>query len=157
MGLDMYLYAKKQKYSSAYQNPEQCVYPKPLKELEKYVEKGSVKSCYFIELYKIAYWRKFNALHNWIVENKADGVDECQEIELNKEDLETLVDIFQQVLKDHSVAKELLPTCEGFFFGTQEYDDCYFEDIKYSIDVFKKIIQVMEKDKELRLVYEASW
>lgn len=157
MGLDMYLYAKKQKYASTYQRPEQCVYPDVLKELEERIEKDNYKSCYFIELYQIAYWRKFNALHNWIVENKANGIDECQEIELGQEDIKALVDIFNEILKDHSKAKELLPTCDGFFFGTQEYDEWYFNDMQYSVDIFKKILQAMKKDEKLSLIYQASW
>lgn len=157
MGLDMYLYAKKSKYSSEYRHPELCVYPEPLKELEQRIEQDNFKSCYFIELYQIAYWRKFNALHNWIVENKADGVDHCQEIEIEREDLETLVALFEQILKEPSKAKDLLPTCSGFFFGSKDYDEWYFQDMKYTVDIFKKIIKVLQKDEELSLVYQASW
>ena len=31
---------------------------------------------------EVAYWRKFNALHNWFVQNCQDGVDECQYAEV---------------------------------------------------------------------------
>ena len=30
------------------------------------------------------------------------------------------------------LAKKHLPTCDGFFFGSQEYDEDYFESIKKS-------------------------
>lgn len=34
-----------------------------------------------------------------------------------------------KVIKDPTVAKELLPTNDGFFFGSQEYDEFYLEDV----------------------------
>ena len=48
----------------------------------------------------VAYWRKANAIHNWIIENCADGVDECQIIELTKENLESLLDAAKTVKKN---------------------------------------------------------
>ena len=39
--------------------------------------------------------------------------------------------ICDKVLDDNSLAEELLPTRSGFFFGSTDYDEWYFEDIKY--------------------------
>src|SRR5262249_45779294 len=36
-----------------------------------------------------------------------------------------------KVIKDASSAQRLLPTQEGFFFGSTDYDQYYLEDIKY--------------------------
>lgn len=43
------------------------------------------------ELISFAYWRKNWKLHEYIVKEFADGVDECQPIILNRNDLERIV------------------------------------------------------------------
>lgn len=40
---------------------------------------------------EVAYWRKVNWLHGFIVRTFADGVDECQPIELSRSDVETIL------------------------------------------------------------------
>ena len=47
---------------------------------------------------KVGYWRKANAIHNWFVENVQDGIDNCGEYVVTKEQLETLLDICETVL-----------------------------------------------------------
>ena len=86
-----------------------------------------------------------------------DGEDDCQyHNEVSKEDLEELLDICQQVLDDHSLADELLPTQGGFFFGDTEYDEYYFEDIKDTIDIIKNVLETTDFDKEM-IYYVSSW
>ena len=53
----------------------------------------------------VAYWRKANAIHNWIIQNCADGEDRCQYIPLHKEQLEELLDNAKRV-KNESVMVE---------------------------------------------------
>ena len=67
------------------------------------------------------YLRKANAIHHYIVENHADGIDECQIIELSRDDLEELHERVKAVVNDRSLAPELLPTSDGFFFGVRCY------------------------------------
>lgn len=50
----------------------------------------------------IAYWRKANAIHKWFVDNCGDGFDECQLMEVSKEQLEILLFTTQKV-KDSCV------------------------------------------------------
>lgn len=57
--------------------------------------------------------------------------------------------------------KELLPTADGFFFGSTEYDEYYLEDIKNTIEILEKVIK---EDEELNkqgfypdYEYRASW
>ena len=40
---------------------------------------------------EVAYWRKVNWLHGYIVRTFADGVDECQPIELSRDDVGTIL------------------------------------------------------------------
>jgi hypothetical protein len=56
-------------------------------------------------------------------------------------------------IKDSTVAKELLPTTEGFFFGGTEYDQWYYEDLKYT----QKILTEALKDTECDFEYTSSW
>lgn len=56
------------------------------------------------------------------------------------------------IVKDPSVAKELLPNGEGFFFGSQEYNQYYISDLVEA----KKILEKMQATGEDYL-YRASW
>lgn len=60
-----------------------------------------------------------------------------------------------KTLKDPRIAKELLPTCEGFFFGDTNYDEWYVEDLKDTIKVLEEILS--EDDGDYNYYYEASW
>lgn len=42
------------------------------------------------EYQELGYWRKANAVHGWFVRECADGVDECQEIFVSREQLSKL-------------------------------------------------------------------
>jgi len=64
-------------------------------------------------IYRLGYWRKHPNLHGFIVETFADGVDECQKIELSSDDLGTII---------KAVEEETLPHTEGFFFGASATD-----------------------------------
>lgn len=118
--------------------------------------------------YRVGYWRKANAIHNWFLENCAardrwaDPIDDCRPIEIPVEKLEELLDDCKKVLADHSLAKELLPTEDGFFFGSTEYDEYYFDNIEYTIDIIVPVIKFMKhmleiKDYTWSIIYQASW
>lgn len=161
MGLDMYLYLKKHEYKSEYNGG--CTYPDELASFQIDIEKHNFKSMSVDTRCQIGYWRKANFIHKWIVDNCADGVDECQEIHLGRVDLRKLLDICEEVVKNPNKASELLPTASGFFFGSTNYDDWYFEDLKYTIDLIKKVFDFFENIKsnnnyaEYSVCYEASW
>lgn len=54
--------------------------------------------------------------------------------------MEVLLSRCNQVLKDRSKASELLPTMSGFFFGSTEYDEHYFKDVKEVRDYIKNTL-----------------
>lgn len=61
-----------------------------------------------------------------------------------------------KVIIDTSIAEELLPTQEGFFFGSTDYDQWYMEDIEYTISQLEKILVSTDFDKEI-VYYQSSW
>jgi hypothetical protein len=56
-------------------------------------------------------------------------------------------------IKDPTVAQALLPTTEGFFFGSTDYDQYYYQDL---VDT-KKILENTLEDDEGDYEYQASW
>jgi hypothetical protein len=61
---------------------------------------------------QVAYWRKANAIHLWIVNTLAGGVDECQEIPMREEDLRMLVVLCRRVLASIEMREGLLKNGE---------------------------------------------
>lgn len=60
-----------------------------------------------------------------------------------------------KIIKDSSVAEELLPTTSGFFFGGTGYNEWYLEDIKRTIQIIENATSNLEGYPEF--VYRASW
>lgn len=88
------------------------------------------------QLSDIGYFRKVNFLVKFF-ENMGYKLENCIPIEIIKEDVEELLDRCNKVLENHELAKELLPSVSGFFFGSVEYDELYFDDVervKYYIE-----------------------
>ncbi len=61
-----------------------------------------------------------------------------------------------KVVIDPTVAKELLPTTSGFFFGSTEYDEYYVEHIANTIDIITQVLETTDFDKEM-IYYVSSW
>jgi hypothetical protein len=105
---------------------------------------------------EIGYWRKFNALHKWFVNHIQDGVDQCQKSrQLKTEDMEALLYILKEIDKNPIVAEGLMPTADGFFFGSTNYDDYFLQDVKQSIPVIEDILERIKYGE--RLHYQSSW
>ena len=83
------------------------------------------------------------------------GLDECQRIYVSKSKAEELVEICKQVIADKSLAGELLAPTSGFFFGSDEIDEWYLDDLERTIQIFSKLLS----DPELAesIYYQASW
>lgn len=104
---------------------------------------------------ELGYWRKANQVHNYFVSTVQNDNDDCGEYDLTVSDLVTLKHLCQDVLDDKSLAKELLPTSEGFFFGSTEYDSDYFDDLAYTVEVCEEAIACLNEG--IRVVYSSSW
>ena len=161
MGLDMYLELRKSnsKYESRYSKDIHFDYPQAIKQFEAPIFDRNFKSMTITESYQIGYWRKANAIHKWFVDNCGNGEDRCQEMYLRLSDITKLLEECEKVLKDHTIAEEELPTTKGFFFGSLEYDDWYFEDIQYTYDLMKQVKEFLQDPENIdwEVVYKASW
>jgi hypothetical protein len=101
------------------------------------------------------YWRKANAIHRWFVDFVQDGVDDCDRYAVHPELAAELVDRCEKVDADHSLGPELLPTLGGFFFGSTEYNDWYYQDIKETAVALGP--RLLNAPKPSTLYYQASW
>lgn len=183
MGLDMYFYLRTKE--SIIANPKKdednwkafskweeekgktdpTSYPEDIKELADYIYQRKSKSEDTDEKgrysYQVGYFRKFNALHGYIVRRFARGIDHCQVIKISETRREQLLKDLKEVLNakdNYSTAEKLLPARSGFFFGSTAYDEYYYDDVKDAIELFEKIGKVMQENKsKYELVYQASW
>lgn len=129
MGLDMYLEGRRFFPSYNRQRPTRTGFPLSEEKLD------------------LGYWRKHSNLHGFIVQTFANGVDECQLIDLLADDIRTII---------AAVEAGTLPQTSGFFFGEstgseRENDIAIFEDALKWLE---------EKDPQgcwRSITYQASW
>lgn len=132
---------------------------------------------------EVYYWRKANAIHQWFVDNIQNGNDDCEDYRVTQKDLQILIDTLKEVYnslcnkemitkkvqdgsieyeikvfkeEDLEIAKQLLPTQEGFFFGGTEYDEYYFEQIKDTLNDLQIINECFDFENNY-LIYGSSW
>ena len=149
MGLDMYLTAKR--YLSTYDNKHKLVAEKigNMPELKNGLMRVKEVSC------ELMYWRKANAIHRWFVENVQNDNDDCKSYYVPSEKLIELREMCVEALRNREKAADLLPTQEGFFFGSTEIDEAYFEDMA---DTMFGLENVEQLDKDgWEFFYCSSW
>lgn len=61
-----------------------------------------------------------------------------------------------KVLEDSSVAEELLPIQEGFFFGGTKYDEWYWADLVETVEILEKALATTDWEKQM-VYYLSSW
>lgn len=105
---------------------------------------------------EIGYWRKANAIHKWFVERVQNGNDDCGRYPVSEEQLTLLIEYCQSALKYPEEAKKLLPTTDGFFFGSTEYDEGYHQDLEDTIKICREAIALAEEDR-CTIYYQSSW
>lgn len=142
MGLDMYLMRANREEANGWDNltAEERA---DIREQDPWIE--------------VCYWRKANQIRQWFVENCSYPEDgNCEEVEVTKEDLEKLMDTCRKVIDNPKLASELLPCSSGFFYGSQEYDEWYFEDLEDTIAACERIIRNTDWEKEI-VIYTDWW
>ena len=162
MGLDQYLTAKKYiakwSYGDGYKDrwvtqEFQDALPMDAPDITQYSQFAGIS----IE-YPVGYWRKANAIHNFFVQEIGGGVDECQEMWIDRDVLVDLRERCSWVLQAEDMeemAKEMgLETVSGFFFGDTEYGDWYKDDLRLTIDICDHVLKLPE---EYSIYYQASW
>jgi hypothetical protein len=106
---------------------------------------------------KVGYWRKANQVHQWFVDNVQEGEDNCAQYYVSRDQLQELLSVCREVLtsKDEEVAKDLLPPSVGFFFGSYEISEWYWEQIDDTIKQLEKVLSEVPADWDL--YYDSSW
>lgn len=166
MGLDMYLYANTYDSKPTYNYDKEkkdkvskTFYPRALNKLaRKHADNNFLSKETF---YQIGYWRKFNALHGFIVEHYAEGVDECQKIYLSKDDIEEILKKLKIIKKVPSSALKIMPPTSGCCFGSKDIDEWFIKDVEYSVELFEDVLEMLEKNDKRKnyyeIYYQASW
>jgi len=101
---------------------------------------------------ELGYWRKHSHLHGYIVQTFAEGVDECQDIELSKDNLQKLIE---------AVEKGALPATEGFFFGDSSKNGWMDpEGVERSTKMLHAALRWLSDEPKYEarsVIYRASW
>lgn len=153
MGLDQYLRAKK--YTSPVWEGERAEQYRSLLELTGASAIADENFGSATVGVTVLYWRKANAIHKWFVDNCQQGVDDCREVYVGRDDLNRLVETCNTVIESPKLATELLPTGEGFFFGSTEYDKWYFDDLERTVERLSFLLSAV--GDEWDFYYDSSW
>jgi hypothetical protein len=165
MGLDMYLSAKKHlskiNYKVLHENNEldynspEAIYPEfnDLMQLTQLTDVATDMYGASVEV-TCAYWRKANQIHSWFVREIQGGEDNCGEYYVSSDKLIELLAICKHSLENKDPAL-LLPQ-GGFFFGSTDIDEWYWNDIKSTISQLERILALPEFDN-LSFYYNSSW
>ena len=155
MGLDQYLYA------NAYLSEANFLGEQKQKAFEK-VKEALEADSFICEDFpalnvnvKVAQWRKANQIHQWFVDNVQDGEDNCKEYYVEREQLEELKSVCEQVLAGKTLAEELLPPASGFFFGSYEIDEWYWEQVKDTVEQLERVLTKVPEGWSF--AYDSSW
>jgi hypothetical protein len=65
-----------------------------------------------------------------------------------------LRDLCKLALKEKDKAEALLPTQSGFFFGSTEFDEWYWQDVTSTIEIIDKCLKM---DDTWSFKYQSSW
>ena len=143
MGLDMYLNAKRFLWHSEEALSEDIAHHFP--ELKgKRVKEVIVEALY---------WRKANAIHKWFVDNVQEGTDDCGNYDVSREQLAELRELILEVLASKDASK--LPPQAGFFFGSTDVTDWYWEDLKSTAERIEQVLTDFPEDWDFE--YSSSW
>ena len=150
MGLDMYLTGRRYIWEHS-NDPQDQEIAKTLNAIPNLGNNGRRIKGVEVEA---MYWRKANAIHKWFVDNVQDGEDECREHYVTRDQLKELRDACINALAEPDKAGEYLSPTEGFFFGSTDLDEWYFQGLKETI---KGLNECLDMDKQWSFYYCSSW
>lgn len=161
MGLDQYLSIKifLGGYSSS--SAEERNGYQEITRLLKVQDIACKDSPYVYAEVNVGYWRKANSIHKWFVENVQKGVDDCGTYCVSFEKLDQLKETCQKVLDARGTdtaldtSLKLLPPTSGFFFGSTEVGEYYYNDIEYTVELLTKLLT--EENRKYDFYYHSSW
>ena len=120
---------------------------------------------------EIGYWRKFNALHHYILELTESAPDSnCEAVDLTEENIKViLADLYaiKEVLDASTVDEDgvydeevrdkvcdIMPPASGFFWGDVCVDDYYAHNITESINIFENALKLIRDGED---IYYYCW
>jgi len=183
MGLDMYLYKETHVENDSYQKPEEKykitikknnktiksiktkrisyiieevaywrkanqIHNWFLENLDGFQDNGNKVYVYFSDLQKLLDTVDTVLEHSKLVKGKIKNGESLK----NKKWIPNMED--GKYIKDSKKAIELLPTQEGFFFGSTDYDQYYYEDLIYTQ---KMLTAELKEDDDATYYYSANW
>jgi hypothetical protein len=143
MGLDMYLNAKR----FLWHNEEEL--GAQVAEVFPEIKGKRVKEI----VVEAMYWRKANAIHKWFVDNCQEGEDDCGNYYVGREQLEELRQLILKALAERDAT--LLPPSAGFFFGSDEVDEYYWDNLRETEVGIVKCLEDFPVAWEFE--YHSSW
>lgn len=90
-----------------------------------------------------AYFRNANFIFHYFESTLGTMQDQWFAF-VRPEDVDDLIDRCERVLRNHGLAHQLLPTQSGFFFGSTDYDDYYFSDVKDCLKQMRKYRKLLK-------------
>lgn len=90
---------------------------------------------------------------------KKDKVAVGQKYNAETEKFEKIYEDGEIITNAEEIA-EILPTTDGFFFGSTDYDNWYMQDINYTIELLEKILleeEQKDKNEYIEYYYGSSW
>lgn len=158
MGLDMYLSKKTYVKNWDYQAPEQRHTVIVTGPMATAIMPDRIS--YIVE--EVGYWHKANAIHQWFVDYCQDGVDDCREAYVSREQLGALGALCRTLLTmratdpvaaDDQARTELLSQ-SGCFFGSTEINDQYWENVEYTATLCESLLA---EPGDGEYSYHSSW
>ncbi|HHD7898454.1 TPA: hypothetical protein ACOW36_002626 [Enterococcus faecalis] len=110
-----------------------------------------------VEAQAIGYWRKANQIREFFASYAPEQSDINIEMLIVNEEM--LLELKQRIMlclteRKEKTSSELLPTSQGFFFGSTEYDDWYYQDLEISLPIIEKALTAIKDNK---LVFYHEW
>ncbi|HGS8723751.1 TPA: hypothetical protein ACMUBK_002558 [Enterococcus faecalis] len=110
-----------------------------------------------VEAQAIGYWRKANQIRAFFASYAPEQSDINIEMLIVNEEM--LLELKQRIMlclteRNEQTSSELLPTSQGFFFGSTEYDDWYYQDLEISLPIIEKALTAIKDNK---LVFYHEW
>ena len=103
----------------------------------------------------VAQWRKANQIHGWFVQNIQNGDDDCREYYVERTQLAELASLCQSALDNRDNAGEILPPVDGFFFGSGNFDEWYYEQLSWTAETITRLLNTVPEDWSFS--YSSSW
>lgn len=114
----------------------------------------------------IGYLRKANVVYAFAENETAYGIDGKEVTFMTYEELLMLEDACKYVLQEgkdlaaegrFEELKELgsthLPTKDGFFFGSTEYNEWYIQNVEWVLEEIRKIKSNIQRGEKIRIVF----